>query len=183
MSRASNPYPTIKAEIPVMAKLLLDLPPSHVWIHEKVLHKYLGAPRGSSFGPYHSLTCVLGGIEKGYVGNKRKVHVQTGFRAFPDFSRENSEHSVSYQEFGKPESFVGGKLALSQPLQKPRWFKSGVTLCDISTQLEIVDALIGREPELAENAIDRREKNYVNFFKEVDNDGGYQKIDVPMIAY
>ena len=82
---------------------------------------------------------------------------------------ENSEHSISYQEFGKPESFVGGKLALSQPLQKPRWFKSGVTLCDISTQLEIVDALIGREPELAENTIDRREKNYGSFFKEVDN--------------
>ena len=56
-------------------------------------------------------------------------------------------------------------------------------MCDISTQLDIVDALIGWEPELAENTIDRREKNYGSFFKEVDNDGGYQKIDVPMIAY
>ena len=102
MSRATNPYPTIKYEIPVMVALLLDLPPSDVWIHKKVLHTYLGAPRGASFGPYNSLTCVLGGIEKGYVGNKRKVHVRTGFRAFTDFTRENSVHSASYQEFGQP---------------------------------------------------------------------------------
>ena len=46
-----------------------------------------------------------------------------------------------------------------------------------------MNALIGQEPGLPENTIDRREKHYVSFFKEVDNDGGYQKIDVPMIAY
>mmetsp|Transcript_30350 Transcript_30350/g.49687 ORF Transcript_30350/g.49687 Transcript_30350/m.49687 type:complete len:509 (+) Transcript_30350:797-2323(+) len=181
--KAVDPYPVIKDQIPSIVKKLMTLPLSPVWMHESTLSHLLKVPGGDKFGPRNSLSCILKGIEKGFCGNKKKDCVKTGY-LIVDFSKENCEgHKISFVNHGRNEPFVGGKLDNHPKAAKPRWFKSGETLTDITTQSQIVDALLGEAPGLSDEVEERRQSNYSSFLKDVNQDGGYRQYDVPTIAY
>ena len=174
-------YSVIKKKIPGIVNGLMNLPTSHIWLHEKVLSKLLKIPAGDKFGPRHALTIIVRGIEKGYCGNRRNDYVNTGY-TITDFSKEKSDHPISFQKYGKMELFAGGKLDDSVYFN-PWWFKSGDEITDIRTQNQIVDELLGESPSLSEEVEDYRQNNCTCFFKDVDQEGGYRKYDVPTIAY
>ena len=177
-------YSAIKEKVPQFAEMLMILPDSGVWIHEKALHRLLKLPQGNTFGPRLALTHLMRGIEKGYCGNRKKDFTKTGYTII-DFNKEHGSSSrISYQLFGKCEQFQAGKLNDSITTSNdPRWFKAEETLTDISCQLEIVDELLGETRGLPEDVEERRQNNYMSFIKNADEDGGYTKYDVPTIAY
>ena len=84
---------------------------------------------------------------------------------------------------GRAEPFIGEKLDNHPKLASPRWFKFGKMLTDITTQSQIVDALLGEAPGLSEEVEERRQSNHTSFLKDVNQDGGFRKYDVPTIAY
>ena len=102
-------YSVIKKKIPGIANGLMNLPTSHVWFHEKMLSKLLKILAGDKFGPCNTLTIIMRGIEKGYCGNRRSDYANTGY-TITDFSKEKSDHPISFQKYGKMELFAGGKL-------------------------------------------------------------------------
>ncbi len=73
------PYTIIKDRILEIAKFLMTIPYSNVWTHEKAIHKLIKALDRDNFGPYHSLTIVMKGIEKGYCGSKREGCTNTNY--------------------------------------------------------------------------------------------------------
>ncbi len=183
--RRASPYPIIKGKIQSMADALLGLPESGVWLHERQLHPVVGATSGEKFGPRDCFSCVVDGIGKGYWGNKKKndfVDVAQG--ALVGFSEEGSKHNVAFQEYGRQENFPGGRLDTSPVVGKPRWFRSGETLCKhVEDQLKLVEQLMGEAPELQEDVALRRQHNYASFVKGIKEDGGYSRHDLPFVAY
>ena len=57
------------------------------------------------------------------------------------------------------------------------------SMCDICTQLQIVDKLLGALPGLTEEIEERRQNFVSSFPKGATNDGGYRIQDMPVIAY
>ncbi len=187
-TRPDDPFPSIRNQIPSLVNSLLELPDSPVWIHEKALAKTLKLPSGSAFGQRHSLTCIMKGIQKGYCGQAKKGRVNMPI-TIPDFSQERSDHRISWQYHGRGELFSNGHLR-HDTVCRPRWFRvggspslGGETVSDVTTQRDIVEELMGEVSGLDEVEEERRQNNYTNFVKEVDEDGGYRKMDVPDIAY
>ena len=46
-----------------------------------------------------------------------------------------------------------------------------------------VDDLVGEAPGLAAEVAERRQKQYMSFLRNEDEDGGYSRFDIPNIAY
>jgi hypothetical protein len=117
---------------------LMNLPPCPVWIHESHVHNALSLPRGPTFGQYHVLTCLLGIIDVGYGGNKRKRDDPKEFYSLnPEYA-----NGITYQKYGRAEPFDAGSLALDKTPLKARWFKieddATQVVCDLKSQLEII---------------------------------------------
>ena len=183
MSSRDDLYPVLKNKLCDMAQLLLELPDSGVWIHEKSLSKLLKLPSGVNFGPRKALTFLIRGIQQGYWGDRRADHIKCNFGCF-DLAEGESNSRVVYQKFGKPEAFVGGKeLEYDMKKVRPRWFKAGEPLMDVRTQLQIAEALLGETPGISEEVEQRRQRYHTSFLKCADEDGGYGKYDVPTVAY
>ena len=76
----------------------------------------------------------------------------TGY-SLPNFAKEKSGNHISFQKYGKPEPFSGGRDNDSV-LANPRWFRPGEPLTNICTQLEVVEELTGLAPGLSEEEED-----------------------------
>ena len=128
----------MKGKVPNLAQALLDLPDCPVWIHEKELCKILKVLSGARFGQMHSLTCKLEHIEKGYCigSNNEKEKQAKSCSPVPNFSREKSDHLISYPYYGQAESFHAGHFAI---ICKPRWLRIGSPITDLSTQTRIAE--------------------------------------------
>ncbi len=53
----------------------------------------------------------------------------------------------------------------------------------VAMQKDILQELMSEVPGLDEVEEERRQSNYTSFVKEVDENGGYRKMDVPDITY
>ncbi len=91
----------------------------------------------------------MGGIEKGYCGNKKSGdYVKTGHQV-QSFTQEKNWHHISYQKNGRAEVFSAGWDA--DPVKAhQRWFRVGEPLTDVANQREIVEELMGEMVGLPE---------------------------------
>ncbi len=135
MGRQPLPYTAIKNNLQDMADDLLGLPESGVWVHEKVLHKVIGATSGAKFGPCDCMSCLIEGIDKGYCGNKRKDFIKSRQGTMTGFSNEGSDYGITYQVFGDDELFPSGMLDVDLIVGRERWFRSGEALVEVNVQL------------------------------------------------
>lgn len=173
---------------------LMTLPSSPVWIHESHIHSAISLPRGPKFGQYHALTCILGVIAEGHGGNRRKSYDAKEFYSintcYAGCFREGSSANfrIGYQKYGRDELFDAGILALKQTSAKARWFriedKPDTVVCELKTQLTIVQEALGDDSVVMESPSRRRRKeNAKTFLLAKGNDDGYCKYEVPLIAF
>jgi len=181
-TNSPNPYPVIRNKIPELVKALLDLPDCPVWIHEKQLCRIIKMPSGNTFGQRHSLSCLLGWMENSYCAINEKIKR----RALAEFSREKSGYRISYQYYGRAESFPAGSLDQNPKFSIPRWFRIGEPRTDVATQVHIVEKLIRKARDLPERVAAVRCDRYICTFDHgilsFDPDG-YGYVDSLDIAY
>ncbi len=170
----------------LLAEAMLNIPENEnaVWIHEKALYNVIGIKRGAMYGRRDVMTYLLNGIKKGHFGNKRgkEGHVLLGYRISLQ-ENEPNKYNVACQHHGDNEKFDKGLHQTGEPSNsRPRWYRKGVALTDVSTQIKVVNALIGNQKSLAVEVASHRQTNYKAF---VQNDGtddtGYVRNDVMSI--
>mmetsp|Transcript_6925 Transcript_6925/g.14430 ORF Transcript_6925/g.14430 Transcript_6925/m.14430 type:complete len:133 (+) Transcript_6925:237-635(+) len=128
-------YPILKEKVKDLANALVNIPKSHVWVHEKALYNIIGIQRSNTHGKCEVLTFLLQGIQKGFYGNKKKDHIKLGY-AVPGVCNESEENefNIGYQPYGQKEGFATGHLEGKEKRSRPRWFRKGTPLTDVKTQ-------------------------------------------------
>ena len=178
-----SPWPSIKPYVLDIEKKSMGLPVCNVWFHERVLHKFCMVPEGLSFGQRKSFNCVLGGISKGSIGQKRGKDFIAMKNSIPGFDMEGVPASrIKYQNYGSKELYSNGRLC-EPTFSRPKYFSTGECIANIDDQHQLVRELIGATPNLPEDIAERRQHNYKNFTRKQQDNGGYSNIDVPRIAY
>ena len=139
MPRLSNAFLLINSNLPEYCHRLAELPPCDFWVHEAKLAELLWLPKGPVHDPSEVLTTILACLQQGYGGNNRKkTAVLTGYDAV-DLSNENNIMGISYQAWGRVESFSRGDLSKEKSFtRKPRWFKTeNRCVIEVKEQMEI----------------------------------------------
>eukprot|EP00579_Thalassiosira_antarctica_P013069 CAMPEP_0201945392 /NCGR_PEP_ID=MMETSP0903-20130614/53880_1 /ASSEMBLY_ACC=CAM_ASM_000552 /TAXON_ID=420261 /ORGANISM="Thalassiosira antarctica, Strain CCMP982" /LENGTH=138 /DNA_ID=CAMNT_0048488459 /DNA_START=391 /DNA_END=807 /DNA_ORIENTATION=+ len=78
---------------------------------------------------------------------------------------QNRGARISYQYYGRAESFPTGSLDQDPKFSIPRWFRIGEPRTDVATQVEIVEKLIGELRVLPERVTAVRWNNHISFFE------------------
>jgi hypothetical protein len=176
-----------EGEVERLVLSLMNLPASPVWINERHIYTAISLPQGQTFGRYHSLSCLVNIIKKGYCGNKKKkddpYFVVDQKYAHCSFNEQNP-HNIAIQEYGSKESFDAGGISESV-IRTPRWFCfGGRAICNLKTQLSIMAEAVGDDSiSMDDSTRTRRKAGFVPFFFGANVDGGYSMVDVPRIAY
>ena len=194
MPRPKSAFPLIGNNLPRYCKQLSEIPPCEFWIHESKVAEYLKLPRGPDHGQSEVLTKILGCLEKGHGGNKKKnTYVATGSDKV-DLSAEKNRFGVNYQQKGRVERFARGYHNKGDFVKRrPRWFKFG-NVCEIEVgqQLAIAKELVGDVPVegssddpavLPMGIIKRRKTSYTKFYNGENGSATYRNWDFPHIAY
>ena len=178
-----SPWPSIKPFVLDIEKKLMGLPACNAWFHERVLHTFCKVPEGPSFGPRKRFNCVIGGISKGFIGNKRGKDFINMKNSISGFDMEGASVSlIKYHNYGSKELYYNGRLC-KPTFSRPKYFSTGECITNIDDQNQLVDELIGASINLPEEIAERRQHNYMSFVKQERDDGGYSNIDVPLIVY
>ena len=89
----------------------MSLPSCNVWLYEKVLLKFCKVPEGPSFGQRKSFKCVITGISKGFIGNKKGGDAAMMKNSIPGFDMEGASFcQLKYQRYGSVEFYSNGYL-------------------------------------------------------------------------
>ena len=106
----------------------------------------LQGARGTILWPEKKFNCVIGGISKGFIGNKRGEDFIKMKNSISGFDMEGASVSpIKYQNYGSKKLYSNGRLC-KPTFSRPKYFSTGECITNIDDQHQLVGELIGRPP-------------------------------------
>ncbi|KAL7535520.1 hypothetical protein ACHAWF_005188 [Thalassiosira exigua] len=194
MGRADAAFPLIRSNIQEHCRKLFSFLHSSYWIHESVVSKHIGLPRGDGmFGPVDCMTALLACIKRGKGGSAKKgTETSTNQDACNLYDQSNAS-GIFCQYWGIKEEFLGGALSSAPLMRHPRFFHFGDNFdLELCRQKDIASELVGDRIEKNVSAGDpsviplyqsrRRQGQYKSFCRGHDDCIPFKTYDVSAIA-
>ena len=144
--------------------------PSCSWnLHETVLAQRLGIKAKEGCSIHTQVSALVSFLGQGGAGNKKNKTFTACTTGIVDLTQPN-KLSVQVYVFGPKENFAAHSLQNSTSVTKiPRWFKFGHNAVTPKEQTQILKAVVGDVVGEDRNAMERRKKNVLGWYKKEGN--------------